>query len=223
MSPPAQRTSVDDKIARLKSRAKENGKVDDGSETSDSDASDAESDGESDDDDSEDDSEDESEDGAEDSEDTESSDDDGADEGSDGDEDDVDEADDEVRVPASRGRAAPKLGKRARPADDDSDDEDAVDEEKEARKRAYFKDAPDVDTAVESFGDMKLSRPILRALTELGFEKPTAIQARTVPLALQGLDICASAVTGSGTRRRHSDMVAGVAWARLTRSSERGT
>ncbi len=31
-----------------------------------------------------------------------------------------------------------------------------------------------------------------------GFTKPTLVQARAIPLALRGKDICASAVTGSG-------------------------
>ena len=30
------------------------------------------------------------------------------------------------------------------------------------------------------------------------FERPTPIQAATVPIALQGKDVCACAVTGSG-------------------------
>lgn len=50
----------------------------------------------------------------------------------------------------------------------------------------------------ESFADLKLSRPIMRAITQLGFDKPTPIQQRAVPIALTGKDICASAQTGSG-------------------------
>lgn len=45
---------------------------------------------------------------------------------------------------------------------------------------------------------MHLSRPILRGLAEIGFVQPTAIQARTIPIALLGRDICGGAVTGSG-------------------------
>jgi len=45
---------------------------------------------------------------------------------------------------------------------------------------------------------MKLSRPILKGLNNLGFIKPTPIQARAIPLGLQGLDICGAATTGSG-------------------------
>lgn len=53
-------------------------------------------------------------------------------------------------------------------------------------------------TKFETFADLKLSRPIMRAITQLGFEKPTPIQQRAIPVALTGKDICASAQTGSG-------------------------
>jgi len=45
---------------------------------------------------------------------------------------------------------------------------------------------------------MSLSRPILKGISNLGFVKPTPIQARAIPIAMQGLDICGSATTGSG-------------------------
>ncbi|KAJ3114349.1 nucleolar DEAD-box protein required for synthesis of 60S ribosomal subunit [Phlyctochytrium bullatum] len=37
-----------------------------------------------------------------------------------------------------------------------------------------------------------------KAITELGYSEPTTIQAKGIPVALQGLDMCAAAVTGSG-------------------------
>nr|CAD1844259.1 unnamed protein product [Ananas comosus var. bracteatus] len=49
-----------------------------------------------------------------------------------------------------------------------------------------------------SFGELNLSRPLVRACEALGYKKPTPIQAACVPLALTGRDICGSAVTGSG-------------------------
>lgn len=45
---------------------------------------------------------------------------------------------------------------------------------------------------------MNLSRPLLKAINELGFSHPTPIQASTVPVALMGKDICACAATGTG-------------------------
>jgi ATP-dependent RNA helicase DDX27 len=49
-----------------------------------------------------------------------------------------------------------------------------------------------------SFAEANLSRPLLRAVAELGYTAPTPIQRRAIPLALAGHDICGSAVTGSG-------------------------
>lgn len=49
-----------------------------------------------------------------------------------------------------------------------------------------------------SFADLNLDPSILRALTDAGYENPTAIQAQSIPDALQGRDIMASAQTGTG-------------------------
>jgi len=48
------------------------------------------------------------------------------------------------------------------------------------------------------FADLRLSRPLLRACTELKFECPTPIQRDVIPPALKGTDILATAETGSG-------------------------
>ena len=45
---------------------------------------------------------------------------------------------------------------------------------------------------------MNLSRPVLKALTSLGFHTPTPIQAATIPVGLLGKDVVGNAVTGSG-------------------------
>jgi ATP-dependent RNA helicase DDX27 len=50
----------------------------------------------------------------------------------------------------------------------------------------------------ESFQEMNLSRPLLKAVSELGYVSPTPIQTRVIPLILAGHDVCGSAVTGSG-------------------------
>ncbi len=49
-----------------------------------------------------------------------------------------------------------------------------------------------------SFADLNLDPSILRALTDAGYENPTPIQAQSIPDALQGRDIMASAQTGTG-------------------------
>lgn len=51
---------------------------------------------------------------------------------------------------------------------------------------------------VEVFVQLNLSRPLLRGVAAMGFVKPTPIQAKVIPVALCGRDVCASAVTGSG-------------------------
>ncbi|XP_029636251.1 probable ATP-dependent RNA helicase DDX27 [Octopus sinensis] len=49
-----------------------------------------------------------------------------------------------------------------------------------------------------TFQQMNLSRPVMKALASMKFDKPMPIQAATIPVALLGRDICACAVTGSG-------------------------
>ncbi|EAY22346.1 DEAD/DEAH box helicase family protein [Trichomonas vaginalis G3] len=49
-----------------------------------------------------------------------------------------------------------------------------------------------------SFLDLKLAKPIIRALNENNFTNPTKVQAETIPKILSGQDICATAITGSG-------------------------
>ncbi|MEE2757886.1 MAG: DEAD/DEAH box helicase [Myxococcota bacterium] len=48
------------------------------------------------------------------------------------------------------------------------------------------------------FADMALSAPLLRALSELGFELPTPIQALAIPHLIEGRDIIGQAQTGTG-------------------------
>ena len=52
------------------------------------------------------------------------------------------------------------------------------------------------DTA--SFAELGLSPAILKALDEVGYERPSPIQARTIPLLLQGRDVLGQAQTGTG-------------------------
>jgi superfamily II DNA/RNA helicase len=51
---------------------------------------------------------------------------------------------------------------------------------------------------VISFSELGLSKPVVAALSELGYEYPTEIQAGTAQYILSGLDVMASAQTGSG-------------------------
>ena len=49
-----------------------------------------------------------------------------------------------------------------------------------------------------SFKDFNLDEDIIRALGELGYEKPTEVQCRTIDAVLQGRDAIVSSRTGSG-------------------------
>ena len=49
-----------------------------------------------------------------------------------------------------------------------------------------------------SFAQMALKAPLLKALDNLGYEAPTAIQAQTIPLLLEGRDVLGQAQTGTG-------------------------
>ncbi|KAH8890776.1 DEAD-domain-containing protein [Thozetella sp. PMI_491] len=77
------------------------------------------------------------------------------------------------------------------------------------RKLAQRDDAPPPETAAPestaaavpaqpSFADLNLDARLVQALAKLGFEKPTHVQHRAIPLALNGRDILAKAPTGSG-------------------------
>ena len=48
------------------------------------------------------------------------------------------------------------------------------------------------------FADLNLDKNILSALQSAGYDSPTPIQAQSIPAALAGKDIMASAQTGSG-------------------------
>ena len=50
----------------------------------------------------------------------------------------------------------------------------------------------------ESFADLGLSEPLLRALAEVGYEAPTPIQGATIPPLLAGRDLIGQAQTGTG-------------------------
>ena len=56
----------------------------------------------------------------------------------------------------------------------------------------------DASFSADSFAELGLSKPLLKAVSALGYTQPTPIQAAVVPLGLTGRDICGRAVTGSG-------------------------
>ena len=50
----------------------------------------------------------------------------------------------------------------------------------------------------EMFGELELDKKIVNALTDMGFEEPSPIQAATIPLVLEGNDVIGQAQTGTG-------------------------
>lgn len=74
-------------------------------------------------------------------------------------------------------------------AEDCSDDED---DDKGAEGLV------DPEACAQSFGELGLSKPIMKALAALNFTRPTPIQSAAIPVVLAGKDLCGGAVTGSG-------------------------
>lgn len=56
----------------------------------------------------------------------------------------------------------------------------------------------ELNSDLSSFEQMNISKPLIKALNQMGMTKPTDIQSAAIPTALMGKDICACAVTGSG-------------------------
>ena len=53
-------------------------------------------------------------------------------------------------------------------------------------------------TSSSSFASLGLAAPLLRAITDAGYEHPTPIQAQAIPVVLAGRDLRAAAQTGTG-------------------------
>ncbi|MDR1003104.1 MAG: DEAD/DEAH box helicase [Oscillospiraceae bacterium] len=53
-------------------------------------------------------------------------------------------------------------------------------------------------TEVIKFSDLGLSEPLLKAIEDIGFEEPTAIQRSTIPLVMSGRDVIGQSQTGTG-------------------------
>ncbi|KAK7859215.1 dead-box atp-dependent rna helicase 28 [Quercus suber] len=96
------------------------------------------------------------------------------------------------------------------PNDDDSEsdsdkqeEEDRIEDEDEETGdavgvKSFYVPSDGASFSANSFIELNLSRPLLRACEALGYSKPTPIQSAVIPLAMNGSDICGSAVTGSG-------------------------
>ena len=54
------------------------------------------------------------------------------------------------------------------------------------------------DSPLPTFDTFGLSKPVLKAVHEIGYETPSAIQAQAIPLLLAGHDVVGTAQTGTG-------------------------
>ncbi|KAG7099249.1 nucleolar DEAD-box protein required for synthesis of 60S ribosomal subunit [Marasmius oreades] len=102
------------------------------------------------------------------------------------------EDEDEHEHEGDNEEASPEEGSSS---SDESEEETQLEKD---RKTAFFETPSSFSDAHDSFITMNLSRPLLKSLTTMGFQKPTPIQAATIPMALLGKDIVGGAVTGSG-------------------------
>jgi len=55
-----------------------------------------------------------------------------------------------------------------------------------------------LETPLQTFADLDIPAPILKALKEVGYETPSPIQAATIPLLMEGRDVLGQAQTGTG-------------------------
>src|SRR5689334_24190613 len=60
--------------------------------------------------------------------------------------------------------------------------------------------SPDADTppAESSFADLQIHPAVLQAVSDVGYETPSAIQAATIPPMMAGSDVVGLAQTGTG-------------------------
>ena len=56
----------------------------------------------------------------------------------------------------------------------------------------------EIESLPTSFDQMDLSKEIMRAIADMGFDAPSTVQAKTIPLMMRGADINAIAPTGTG-------------------------
>ncbi|KAI0400820.1 P-loop containing nucleoside triphosphate hydrolase protein [Xylaria palmicola] len=131
------------------------------------------------------------------------SDDESGDEAADEDEDEVGgDAEEDDDAPSDNESVATAVDHPDDTERSDASDDDEEDPEEAAKREAFFapedKKTSGKQGGQSSFQTMSLSRPILRGLNAVGFSTPTPIQAKTIPLALEGRDLVGGAVTGSG-------------------------
>ncbi|XP_040015601.1 probable ATP-dependent RNA helicase DDX27 isoform X2 [Xiphias gladius] len=104
-------------------------------------------------------------------------------EGEEDDEDEFDSSDEEILTKSDILRERDQRGRKRKAGEEAAE--------------SFYEDASQYDDQL-TFDDMNLSRPILKAITALGFKQPTPIQKACVPVGMLGRDLCACAATGTG-------------------------
>ncbi|WP_338025370.1 DEAD/DEAH box helicase, partial [Crenalkalicoccus roseus] len=89
----------------------------------------------------------------------------------------------DVPVPTAAAEEVP-----AGTAGEDSEEADGAEEE----------EAEEPPEPRVTFADLGLSEPVLRAVTEAGYVRPTPIQEQAIPVVLMGRDVLGTAQTGTG-------------------------
>uniref|UniRef100_A0A8C5BR81 RNA helicase n=1 Tax=Gadus morhua TaxID=8049 RepID=A0A8C5BR81_GADMO len=119
----------------------------------------------------------------------------------DADEEDDEEEDDDDEEDGDDGDVKPAQVEEPGESEDDEDEFDSADEEVLTKAGNYmhcfYEDASNYDEKL-MFQDMNLSRPLLKAISTMGFREPTPVQKACIPLGLLGRDLCACAATGTG-------------------------
>lgn len=75
---------------------------------------------------------------------------------------------------------------------------EAVHYEPAALSADAIADLPTAESTETTFADLGLSEPLVRAVSDEGYTTPTPIQARAIPVLLQGRDLLGQAQTGTG-------------------------
>eukprot|EP01123_Difflugia_compressa_P001713 TRINITY_DN1212_c0_g1_i1.p1 TRINITY_DN1212_c0_g1~~TRINITY_DN1212_c0_g1_i1.p1 ORF type:complete len:788 (-),score=221.96 TRINITY_DN1212_c0_g1_i1:62-2425(-) len=130
--------------------------------------------------------------------------DDGDDDEADGDGDDEDEdeededEDEDEKDEDEHGSDGDENGKKEKEKNIESETRNVKELKPKRKKKEQFFSVPPILNPSDNFEALHLSRPIVKAISEIGWKTPSPIQSQVIPIALSGRDIAASAVTGSG-------------------------
>ncbi|XP_040167660.1 probable ATP-dependent RNA helicase DDX27 [Anopheles arabiensis] len=109
----------------------------------------------------------------------------------------VDLSDDELKHDYMRVKE--RKGKKLVEAENGGPTVEVKEDTEDGTKEDYFEEIEEnANGEIQSFYQMDLSRPLMKAIGALGYIYPTPIQASTIPIALMGRDICGCAATGTG-------------------------